>query len=485
VEEPLPVKESAPVRRERRHIAFVEDLIGLGVHDRKTSSPTRRALKREVRQRVMAFARWLDGMGRASPGGRGLNAASLLGIGAAWLNHWNRRWRSGRRKAGIQGRPSAQAAAEARAKAVEVFQDLGPSVSVATLRGLCPELGRNEAERLVKDLRQECREEHSATVNALQWMRPGTVWAIDHAEPPTPIDGVFRRLLVVRDLASHCTLAAIPQQAATARATAHALADLFARHGAPLVIKHDNHGAFTGKAVRRLLEKRKVLALVSPPYLPRYNGAVEAGIGSLKVWAHFLASKAGHPESWTADLVEGALLLMNRLHWPWGKDKPTPEARWNARAPIAEMERGALRRRFEVRLAVLRRNPANLPPGEGAAPFRIVRTTGGAEGFPGADGPNHASGESLPRWAQAWNAALAPTRRRRRPAAAAGSTRRQKDADASGEKVGQRRNHALQCGRIEREALKGALEESGQLVIRRRRIPLPIKRLIRLKISGA
>ena len=44
-----------------------------------------------------------------------------------------------------------------------------------------------------------------------------------------------------------------------------------------------------------MLEEQEVIVLYSPPYTPRYNGAVETGIGSLKTRAHLSASLRSGP----------------------------------------------------------------------------------------------------------------------------------------------------------------------------------------------
>ena len=45
--------------------------------------------------------------------------------------------------------------------------------------------------------------------------------------------------------------------------------ELFARHGAPLVLKSDNGSPFTGGDVRAVLADHGVIGLYSPPYWPR------------------------------------------------------------------------------------------------------------------------------------------------------------------------------------------------------------------------
>jgi len=430
--------------------------------------------------RAVAFRRCLD-MGGKRPNRP--TAAVLLGLDEACLNNWCLLWKSGKRQAKARGRPAAQSSDDTLAKATDLFNNLGPATSVATLMGLCPELGRNEAAKLLDELRRECCEDHYATVTALQWMRPGTVWAMDHTRPPSAVDDLYPYILLVRDLASHFQVGAIPQIAATDRAVADALIYLFEMHGAPLVIKFDNHGAFTGREVQEVLERYGVLPLVSPPYLPQYNGSVEAGAGQFKTRALILAAQMNHPGRWTSNIVEGARTLANRTLRPWGKDGPTPEERWKARTEISGQQRPNLRHAYEARLAEYERNPSLLPATEGEAFFRIARR-------PAADGHTVSTtvNEPLSPWVQVWNNSSGHRRPALPPAlplrvAAKRRARRQKHLADSRIPAGQRRGSVVRYQRMKRRSLTDVLVDSGLLIIRRRRIPLPIKRLIRLKIT--
>ena len=441
---------------------------------RKAPPDQRRKLERKVKKRAVAFRRWL---GKHPPRHA---AAALLGLGGPCLDDWTRRWKTGRRQTEIRGRPTSQASSEAFAKAAGVFDDLGPAASVTTLMGLCPELGRNEAVKLLEELRRQCREDHYATVTALQWKRPGTVWAMDHTRSPGAIDDIHPHVLIVRDLAGQFQVGAMPQTVPTGRAVADALVDLFERHGAPLALKFDNHGAFTGQEVREVLERYGVLPLISPPYLPRYNGAVEAGAGQFKTRAHFLAARMNHPERWTADIVEGARIMANRTLRPWGKDGPTPEERWRERQLVSDQERADLRRAYELRLAAYQRGPPPWSADEGGAFFRVSRR-------PSVDGQaigGNKAENAMPPWARKWNAA--PGHRPRTPARPPreAAKRWAKKRENPQQTTGQRRESMVQCQRIRRRSLTDALVESGLLIIRKRRIPLPIKLLKRLKISG-
>jgi transposase InsO family protein len=417
----------------------------------------------------VAFRRWLGALNnRRGPNRSPANAADLLGLGGPCLDAWTRRWKSGRRRAEPRGRPPAQAPDDTLAKAVELFNDLGPGTSTATLMGHCPELGRNEASKILAELRRQCQEDYRATINALQWMRPGTVWAMDHTRPPGAVDGLYPYILLVRDLAGHFQLGAIPQEAATDKKVADVLEDLFKRHGAPLVIKFDNHGAFTGREVRQVLEKHGVLPLVSPPYFPPYNGSIEAGGGQFQTRAHILAARMNHPGEWTSNDVEGARIMANRTLRPWGKDGPTPEERWKTRRPISRRERADLKQAYDIQLAEYMQNPPPRTHDDGIAIFRVERT----------------DGAPLAPWAKIANASPTPGYRRPgEPAVAKDVNEARKKEDETAISTGQSRKNVVHYERMKRRSLQDVLVAAGLLIIRKRRIPLPIYRLMRLKIS--
>ena len=155
---------------------------------------------------------------------------------------------------------------------------------------------------------------------------------------------------MVRDLASGSQLLALPAEAATAETTITALQSLFREHGAPLVLKSDNGGAFTAVDVESFLEARDVHHLLSPPRLPSYNGACEAGMGSLKVRAHHESVRHDRAGGWTCDDVEAARLMANETSRPGGFHTPTPNERWHIRLLLSLQER----ERFQVSVEQLR-----------------------------------------------------------------------------------------------------------------------------------
>jgi transposase InsO family protein len=148
------------------------------------------------------------------------------------------------------------------------------------------------------------------------------------------VDGLYPYLFAVRDLASGQQLLWLPVQEATAQATIDALAMLFAVYGAPLVMKSDNGSTFDAMATLALLEQFGVIPLFSPPYWPRYNGSIEAGIGSLKIRTEYRAAVQGHPGYWTYDDVAAARAQANATSRPQGETGPTAEQAWQARKPL-------------------------------------------------------------------------------------------------------------------------------------------------------
>jgi len=126
----------------------------------------------------------------------------------------------------------------------------------------------------------------------------------------------------------------LPVRAATAEETILVLRSLVAEHGAPLVLKTDNGSAFRAVACQASLRQWGVTSLFSPPRTPRYNGAIEAGIGSLKMRAERLATHQGHPGVWTWDTLEAARREANATARPRGLGGLSPEQAWAARGPI-------------------------------------------------------------------------------------------------------------------------------------------------------
>jgi transposase InsO family protein len=302
----------------------------------RASPKARRRAERHVRLRAVAWARANRSLPRA-------RAAEALNLSARTLTDWEAQWNEDRLSTGSRGRPPRGASDEDRTRMLGLLWVLGPTTGWESLRGHFPGVSRRELRRLLRRTRKAWRRLDRVGATALQWKRPGTVWAIDFTQPPTPIEGRYPRMLLVRDLSSGMSLLALPCEDETAATAAAALRSLFLEHGAPLVLKSDNGSAFIAEELKALCAAFRVTLLYSPPYYPAYNGACEAGVGSIKTRTHHLAARDGRAGEWTLDDVEGARLQANETGRPFGASGPVPQDRWNQRRAIEETERDLFR----------------------------------------------------------------------------------------------------------------------------------------------
>src|SRR5205814_4329396 len=138
-----------------------------------------------------------------------------------------------------RGRPVEDLDRDTRAGILAVFSLMGPHATLAALHDLFPEVARGALENLLERCRSVYRRRSRWLIHALRWTRPGTVWATDFTEPPAPIDGLYRRPLLVRDLASGWQVVALPCDGEGADLVVAPLRSLFQLYGPPLVLKRD------------------------------------------------------------------------------------------------------------------------------------------------------------------------------------------------------------------------------------------------------
>jgi hypothetical protein len=141
---------------------------------------------------------------------------------------------------------------------------LGPATGIPTLVALLPGFPRGEIEDWLRRYRNGCWRGSSNFLSVLTWDHRGAVWAMDHTQPPRPIDGRFPKILCVRDLASGLQLGAHPVPDEGADHVIPLLTALFAEHGTPLVLKCDNGSGFIDHRVAALLRDRGVHVMFSP-----------------------------------------------------------------------------------------------------------------------------------------------------------------------------------------------------------------------------
>ena len=319
----------------------------------------RRFLERRVRRRALGRCRWARWRGWSTR-----RIAHGLGIDATTLTDWQRR--SDDPDDGLAVTPlgaPALLASPSERRDVFDFIVLHGDLGLQPLVDHFPRLSRRDLGCLLHLASQEV---HAAArggwYRAITWHRPGAVWAMDHTEPPTAIDGVFRFVLTVRDLATGCTLAAHAVRRADARSTIDLLTALFLEHGPPLVLKADNGSAFIAEDTRDFLCQHGVVLLRSPPYTPTYNGACEAGNGTVKHLAHTIACRHGRPGRWTLDDLEAARLWANRRITDRAQSQ-TPQQRFAQRPPITPDQRRELRCAIQgaARRRLIPRDIANDP----------------------------------------------------------------------------------------------------------------------------
>ena len=111
------------------------------------------------------------------------------------------------------------------------------------------------------------------------WLAPGAVWAMD----PGQMYGMFWNL--VTDMSSRFRFDIQIASHLPAETIRLQLQALFERFGAPLVLKRDNGSNLDNPLIDELLAFFGVIGLTSPPYYPRYNGAVEYAQRELKLVA--------------------------------------------------------------------------------------------------------------------------------------------------------------------------------------------------------
>jgi transposase InsO family protein len=231
-----------------------------------------------------------------------------------------------------------------------LHQVSGPNVGMPALRALFPTVPRSVLEDLLRRYRRVWRRRYRRTGFRLEWHQPGRVWAMDHSRASQLIDGQYRQIFAVRDLASREQLAWQPVRSTGLDEVLPILQALFESHGRPLVLKSDNGSAFRAEATSEWLLADSVVQLFSPAGYPQYNGQLERSNAVNKTYTHHRAVAEGHPHRWTADDLDYARGLTNTISRPWGHTQPTPDEAWQARMAISDEERN----RFAAELAAQR-----------------------------------------------------------------------------------------------------------------------------------
>jgi transposase InsO family protein len=318
-----------------------------------------RLLENATRSQVVQFSCWTAAQGWAQR-----EIASVLSLNPRTLRQWQDDVRAQRLQVQALGRPVVRSPRADRQEVLEFLTEFGPAVGLPLLRTCFPALARAELADLLQRYRRVWRQRYHAAPRVLHWQAPGRVWAMDFTQPPAPIDGTYPYLLAVRDLASGQQLLWLPVPDQRVPTTVAALALLVALHGAPLVWKMDNGSAFGAVRTLRFLQTAGIVPLFSPPYVPKYNGAIEAANGSLKTRTERLAAAAGHPGYWSWDQVEAARLQANATSRPQGPAQPTPDEGWSERCPVSAEERSQFQATVDRQRLIAREQEGYSPTGE-------------------------------------------------------------------------------------------------------------------------
>jgi len=87
----------------------------------------------------------------------------------------------------------------------------------------------------------------------------------------------------VRDLGAQYVMEpVVTERILSGISVAQNLEKLFKAHGAPLILKRDGGSNLCSHEVDEILARYRVVPLTSPPYFPKYNGAIEWSQGQLK-----------------------------------------------------------------------------------------------------------------------------------------------------------------------------------------------------------
>jgi hypothetical protein len=141
---------------------------------------------------------------------------------------------------------------------------------------------RRPLQNLVTARRRATLRARRRKLQRIRWLQPNVAWAIDATEYPKDAQGDRLVHVVVQDLATTFQFDPLLNFNFSGHDTATLLRRLFRLHGPPLFLKRDNGGVFNTPEVDALLTEFAVIPLNSPTRYPRYNGAIEHGIGELK-----------------------------------------------------------------------------------------------------------------------------------------------------------------------------------------------------------
>ena len=224
----------------------------------------------------------------AAQSATGLSARRLcrrVGFGRATYCRWHHRHRCGQPLRRTPGPPKTGPLALVQLREQIQHLDHGRHCTLGTgalYQQHHAGISRRHFSALVADERQRQQQELRDQLQHVTWFSVHTAWALDATEWRTGQPGVKLQVLLARDLASHYALGVETQPELSGDWVADYVDRLIHQHGAPLFLKRDNGAVLHTPAVEQVLAAAGVLPFDSPVLCPRYNGAMEKGIGDFK-----------------------------------------------------------------------------------------------------------------------------------------------------------------------------------------------------------
>ena len=338
---PLGTRGGNPGRQRRRlRQAVKESRRRSGAVRRDPSWQGQQRLREyELRTEAVALVAASQEQGQSLP-----EVARWLEVPPRTLRDWCQARRQGDGQAKALGRPHLRLQAEHAQEVVSYLHGHGPWVGVPALQAEFPMAARAELRDLLRLFRWLWAEAHPRQSHVLSWHQIGAVWAMDFTKVKPLIDGRYRYVFAVRDLASGMQLCWRAVQDLRSATVQSELRLLFTSYGAPLVLKSDNGSAFRAEEQKTFLRRWQVWPLYSPPGQPGYNGALEASIGSLKRRTEFEAYRQGRVGTWTEADLEAARQLANDTARLGSRGGGSPSRRWEERQAPSRSEAEAFGR---------------------------------------------------------------------------------------------------------------------------------------------
>jgi hypothetical protein len=142
-------------------------------------------------------------------------------------------------------------------------------------------LSRREIACMAAELIAELNDIHRQNLLRVEWLVPNVVWAMDGTEY---IDVYGKRqLMTTRDLCSkYLFRPMVTLWTPCNEEVSQYMVKLWDVNEPPLFIKMDNAGNLIGQVVMETMAEKRVMALVSPPVYPMYNGSLEKAQGDIK-----------------------------------------------------------------------------------------------------------------------------------------------------------------------------------------------------------